>query len=146
MRFLESNPVQVAERYIKLNVVEAPGEKDNALVLAMLRLYNPWVEHDETAWCSAFAAFVCFQLGVEHSKKLNARSWLDIGIPVALTDGEIGFDIVVLKRGTNPMQGHIGFFYGVKGDFVYILGGNQRNSVNVMKFPAADVLGVRRLA
>ena len=57
-----------------------------------------------------------------------------------------GFDVVILKRGTNPVQGHVGFFAGLQGDRVHLLGGNQGDTVSISSFPVSDVLGVRRLA
>ena len=34
---------------------------------------------DETAWCSAFANWVCKKTGSAYSGKLNARSWISVG-------------------------------------------------------------------
>lgn len=124
---------------------EVPGLVDNPMVLAMLKLDNSWPEHDEVAWCSAFVNFVAWLLRIPRSKSLAARSWLQVGRPIALGEAKAGFDVVILSRGSNPAQGHVGFFAGVEGDKVLLLGGNQGNSVNIAAFPISRVLGVRRL-
>lgn len=136
---------EVASRFLGLS--EKPGKESNPLVLAMLRLDAPWVSTDETPWCAAFVGFVAFVLGLPRSKSLAARSWLDIGESVSLFDAAAANDVVVLKRGSNPALGHVGFFAGRTGPGrVIVLGGNQSNAVTLQSFDAADVLGVRRLA
>ncbi len=54
-------------------------------------------------------------------------------------------DIVVLRRGKNSAQGHVGFFEGFdqRGN-VKVLGGNQSDGVNTKSFNRNDVLGFRR--
>lgn len=108
---------------------------------------------DETAWCSAFTNGICWALRLPRSKSLAARSWLTVGQAIALDQAEVGFDVVVLKRGEGNQPtaevldapGHVGFYAGREGASVLILGGNQNNSVSVMKFPATRILGIRRL-
>jgi len=57
-------------------------------------------------------------------------------------------DIVIFHRGTEPWQGHVGFYYGTvyeKGRKYYqILGGNQNKSVTIELFPARAAISVRR--
>jgi uncharacterized protein (TIGR02594 family) len=135
---------------------EVAGVADNPLIVAMLRLDQTWPGHDEVAWCSAFCNFIAWLLRLPRSKSLAARSWLAVGQPVDLEEATVGFDVVVFKRGTGEQPGpdvldapgHVAFFAGLNPDKtrVLVLGGNQSNSVSVSSFPAADVLGVRRLA
>lgn len=112
---------------------------------------------DEVPWCSAFAQIPAFLLRLPRSKSAAARSWLQIGQPVDLNAAVIGFDVVVLKRGTGAQlgpevlnaPGHVGYFAGWADESrqsVRVLGGNQGDEVNVQSFPRERVLGVRRLA
>lgn len=142
----------LAERFI--GTKEAPGAANNPHVLAMLRLDAAWVAGDDVPWCSAFANYIAWLLRLPRSKSLAARSWLTVGTPIALEQAVPGFDIVVLKRGAGPQPGpevtrgaagHVGFFAGLEGDLIHILGGNQGDAVSVQAFQRADVLGVRRL-
>lgn len=134
----------VAARFVGLE--EVPGDQSNALVLGMLRLDAKWVKGDDTPWCSAFVNFIAFLLGKPRSKSLAARSWLTVGQPVELKDAQRGDDVVILKRGLNPAQGHVGFYAGRSNDRVLVLGGNQADEVSIAPFHISDVLGVRRLA
>jgi len=60
---------------------------------------------------------------------------------------------VILRRGQGEQPGpdvidapgHVGFFAGVSGGSILVLGGNQSDAVNVKAFPADSVLGIRRL-
>ena len=152
----------LAQRFTGIR--EVAGPVSNAHILAMLRLDNTWVEGDEIPWCSALVNYICWLLRLPRSKSLAARSWLGVGIPIALEQARPGYDVVVLKHagdhepGAEIMAapGHVGFFAGLEarpratfGDpdtgRVLVLGGNQGDSVSVSPFPVTRVLGVRRL-
>jgi uncharacterized protein (TIGR02594 family) len=143
---------QLATRFEGLR--ETPGAVHNPAVLAMLQLVDRSVHADETPWCSAFVHYVTWLLNVPRSRSLAARSWLTVGKAVSLLEAEQGWDVVVLTRGENAppatvlqAPGHVGFYVGTVGNptRVRVLGGNQSNSVTYEDFPAARVLGVRRL-
>lgn len=131
-------------------VKERPGDKDDPFILWALEstpMGGPM--HDEIPWCSASLNRACWHHRMERSKRANARSWLDVGESIGLAEAVVGNDIVILKRGTDPTQGHVGCYAGMDtsgpGIKVRILGGNQSNSVTIASFDVNDVLGVRRL-
>ena len=100
---------------------------------------------DETAWCAAFVGAMLKRCGLPHTGKLTARSYLDWGKPVDLSKAEPG-DVVVLWRGSpNSWQGHVGFYDRQADGNVYLLGGNQRDMVNVSGYSIDKVLSVRRM-
>lgn len=112
-------------------------------------------EPDETAWCGSFMAAMAWLQALPRPKgPAAARAWLTLSTPIALTDAIVGFDVVILQRGTGPQPGpdvikapgHVGLFGGRERDRVLILGGNQSNAVTIARYPVAQVLGVRRLA
>lgn len=135
---------EVASRFLGLE--EVPGDQSNPMVLGMLRLDSKWVKGDDTPWCSAFVNFVAFVLGLPRSKSLAARSWLAVGLPVELPEAQRGNDVVILKRGSNPAQGHVGFYAGQSPGRVLVLGGNQADAVSIQPYHLTDLLGIRRLA
>lgn len=135
---------QIAERFI--GTKEIPGNVDNPAVLSWLKLDGDWPQHDEVPWCSAFTNYVAWLLRLPRSKSLAARSWLGVGTPIDIQDARVGFDVVILKRDPNPASGHVGFFAGVEGGKVLLLGGNQGNRVCVSDYDYNRVIGVRRLA
>jgi uncharacterized protein (TIGR02594 family) len=138
---MQTSAFDIAQRFVGLK--ETPGAASNAAVLAMLQLDQTWPKDDAVPWCSAFANLVAWLLRLPRSKSLAARSWLTVGRPVTLDTAEPYNDVVILSRDGG---GHVGFFAGLQGDKVLILGGNQSDAVNVTAFPKARVLGVRRLA
>jgi uncharacterized protein (TIGR02594 family) len=132
---------ELAERFV--GVTETAGHIANPQVLAMLRLDAPWPDDDAVPWCSAFVNYVCWLLRLPRSKSLLARSWLKVGLPIQLEQAHAEDDVVIFSRGDG---GHVGFYAGVQGDDVLILGGNQHDEVCVAPFARANLLGVRRLA
>lgn len=100
---------------------------------------------DDTAWCAAFVGAMLKRCGYPHTGKLTARSYLDWGKPVDLSQAQPG-DVVVFWRGSpDSWTGHVGFVDRVADGKVYTLGGNQSNQVNVQAYPADRVLSVRRM-
>lgn len=149
---IETSPFLIAQRFVGTR--EVAGTMSNPLILAFLRLDTSWPDKDDVPWCSAFANFCCWLIRVARSKSLAARSWLAVGIAKTLEEAVVGFDVIILKRGVGEQPGsevlnapgHVGFFAGLDGDAVLVLGGNQSDSVSVARFPRSQVLGVRRLA
>jgi hypothetical protein len=76
-----------------------------------------------------------------------------VGRSVSLQEAEAGFDVVILKRGGGNQpgpevidaQGHVGFFAGLEGTKILVLGGNQSDAVDVSRYPSSRLLGIRRL-
>ncbi len=123
---------------------EIVGENHNKEVLKYFHdIGQEWVKEDETAWCSAFANWVCHQVCAERSDKLNARSWLDVGESVEVA--EIGDVVVLWRESQNSWKGHVGFFISQTEKDIYILGGNQNNQVNIKPYPQNRLLQYRRL-
>lgn len=141
---IEITAFELAQRFV--GIKEIPGSQDNPHVLAMLKLDGDWPEHDEVAWCSAFTNYIAWLLRLPRSKRLNARSWLDVGVPIQLGAAEPGFDVVVFWRGSaGAATGHVGFFAGREGGDILVLGGNQNNQVSVARYDGDRLLGIRRL-
>ena len=152
MRQTPTSAYELAQRYV--GVREVPGTASNPQILEMLRLDTNWPQDDSVAWCSAFVNYIAWMLRLPRSKSLMARSWLNVGEVIPLESAEPGFDIVILKRGSGNQPGpevldapgHVGFYAGVDGTKVLVLGGNQSDSVSLAPYPKASILGIRRLA
>jgi len=154
MRKIEITAYDLAERYT--NIKEVSGQMSNPIILAMLKLDQKWPDDDKVPWCSAFVNWIAWNLRLPRSKSLRARSWLLVGKEIPLNDAEIGFDIVILKRGGGKQPGpevinapgHVGLFAGFpyySPDRINLLGGNQNDSVNISSYEINRILGVRRL-
>lgn len=147
MRALKSPNTKIyntAKSY--LGTSELRGDQHNPKILGFFKAVgHDWVETDETAWCAAFAGAVLEECGYQGTGKLNARSYLDWGTRVELEDAMLG-DIVVFWRGRpDSWKGHVAFYDSHDDEYIYVLGGNQSNSVNIAKYPIERLLGVQRL-
>lgn len=106
-----------------------------------------WVQDDETAWCSAFVNWCCMKAGLPYTKKLNARSWLEIGEPILppIERPRLGDIVIFWRIAKDSEYGHVAFYINQDKDYVYVLGGNQSNQVNVSRYPVSQLLEYRRL-
>lgn len=101
------------------------------------------VTGDETPWCSAFMIAVAKESGYPHSNSLLARSWLNTGIEVDTP--ELGDVVIFWRIAKEGLFGHVGIFISEDKGMLYVLGGNQKNSVCIEPFSKNQVLGYRRL-
>lgn len=133
---------------------ERPGNLDNPFIqwahsLCGLSADTP----DLVPWCSSALNAWCWILRLPRSKSAAARSWLQVGRPVTLTDAKVGYDVVVLMRGEGKQPdatvinapGHVGIYAGWTEQGILVLGGNQGDTVSIAPFSATRLLGVRRL-
>lgn len=140
---MNTSVVKIA--FSQYGVKEINGAKDNPSIVKYFNEigFDGEKLKDETAWCSAFANWVCLKAGVERSNKLNARSWLKIGEPT--TTPSLGDMVVFWRESPKSWKGHIAFFIRETEDFVYVLGGNQANQVKISTYPKERLLGYRKL-
>jgi uncharacterized protein (TIGR02594 family) len=135
-------PFDIARGYI--GTTESPGPANNPVIMEMYAsVGQTHVEHDSVAWCAAFVGHCLEKAGIRSTRKLTARSYLDWGIPIEVQDAQQG-DIGIIPRGTSSWQGHVFFIDRIEGKWVWGLGGNQDDAVNVKRYPVAKLLGVRR--
>lgn len=135
-------PFDIARSYI--GTPEGPGPENNPVIMEMYAsVGHDWVEHDSVAWCAAFVGHCLEKAGIRSTRKLTARSYLDWGIPVKITDAQPG-DIGIIPRGRSSWQGHVFFIDRIEGAWVWGLGGNQSDAVNIKRYPVSKLLGVRR--
>ena len=129
--------ITTAESVLGLN-----EDKQKDVLSSFLSAGGVEIDPSQTAWCAAFVNATLTKTGLDGTGALNARSFLDWGTEI--TSPQLG-DVVVLSRGDNPAQGHVGFFKGFDADGnILILGGNQGDSVNVQSFNKDRLLGYRR--
>lgn len=122
---------------------EIRGPRDNPKIVEMFKdVGHGWVKDDETPWCAAFVGAVLEKAGYKGTGSLAARSYLNWGQKVSRP--QYG-DIVVFWRGKKSgWQGHVGFFIKETKSYIYVLGGNQANEVNVSRYSKSRLLGFRR--
>ena len=135
----------IEKAFSQFAIREIAGKQDNPEVLKYFNDlgFDGAALGDKTAWCSAFANWCCFKTGHEYSGKLNARSWMKVGIDVSKP--EYGDIVVLWREDPNSWKGHVGFFVCERYGWIYILGGNQRDQVKISAYPKNRLLSYRRL-
>ena len=143
------NALNCASQY--LGMKEVPGQQANPAILAMLQMDMSWPSDDSVPWCSGFANWIAWNLGLERTKSLRARSWLFIGSKVKLQNAKPG-DVVIFSRGgwrpgpeVLKAPGHVAFFSHYENGKIYVVGGNQGNKVSLRGYSDNSLLGIRRL-
>lgn len=97
---------------------------------------------DETPWCSAFLVWCFQQCGISVPATAAAISWLSVGTE---THDPIIGDIVVLAWPPEQVKhSHVGFFIREVENGIFVLAGNQNNTVDISLWKKADVLSYRR--
>lgn len=120
------------------------GKENNPVIMEFFnKASHQYILDDEVPWCAAFMNAVLYDLKMPMTKKLNARSFLDLGVEVEKPEPG---DIVILWRGQrDSIYGHVGIFIREDEGMLYILGGNQDSSVSIKPFPKSRLLGYRSL-
>jgi uncharacterized protein (TIGR02594 family) len=128
----------------EMGVEEIDGSDSNPRIMEYFATCGgTWAKDDAVPWCGAFTGHIMATSGQKlAAEPLRARSWLAWGQPL---DKPVSGCVVVLKRGNNPQQGHVGFFMQATkdGKGILVLGGNQGNRVSIQRFKSDDVLGYR---
>jgi uncharacterized protein (TIGR02594 family) len=97
---------------------------------------------DETPWCSAFLVWCFQQAGIPVPANAAAISWMQVGSETH--DPVIG-DVVVLAWPPDKIEhSHVGFFIREVANGIYVLAGNQNETVDISLWKKADVLSYRR--
>jgi len=123
---------------------EVDGPSSNPEIIAMGKDLGYDIADDSTtAWCSLLVNYYAKKMGYEYTKKLTARSWLKTSVIVLKP--ELGDIVVLWRNDPNGWEGHVGWFISRDAKYVYVLGGNQGNWLNISPYPVDRVLGYRQL-
>lgn len=118
------------------------GKASNSRVLEYFHdIGQKWVTDDDTAWCAAFVNWVLLKAGLPTTGSLLARSFLTYGSKTTVP--QVGDIVVFWRISPSSIYGHVGFFIKEVDGKVYVLGGNQNDSVNITAFPKNQVLDYR---
>lgn len=129
----------VIEAAKHVGLKEIPGKEHNATIVNWLVRLNAWWRDDEVPWCGTFVAH-CFQVSRISLPPAwyRAKAWANWGTPL---NSPVFGCVVVFERSGG---GHVGFVVGQdKAGRLMVLGGNQRDAVNVAPFDRARVLAYR---
>lgn len=134
---------EIALGYYGIN--EVPGEDHNPDILKFFSdIGHIWVQTDETAWCSAFVNYCCQKANLPSSGELDARSWMNVGVKT--NEPKPGDIVIFWRESKDSWKGHVAFFVAKRNTFVYCLGGNQGDQVNISNYSEKRVLEYRKIA
>lgn len=134
----ETMPPWMAEMHRKMGLHEI---RDNAALIAWLKIGRYLGNPRDLPWCGdAIESCIAKTLPSEPlpANPFFAQAWNTFGVDVKVPlVGGIG-----VIRWT-PTSGHVGIVAGIDGGTVYMLGGNQSNSISVAGFPRSKFIGFR---
>ncbi len=141
----ETSPRILVAALAEYGTKEVPGAGNNPKILAWAQEVGSQVgidySQDSIPWCGLFIGVAAKRAGyTPPAICVRASEWAKFGNPAQRS--MLG-DIVVLKRDGG---GHVGLYVGesLDGKYVYLLGGNQADAVNIRKFPTFRITDVRR--
>lgn len=138
---MTGQPPWLAEAWRELGQSEVAGPRHNPRITAFFKeLGHEAYARDEVAWCAAFVGACLERAGIASTRSLMARSYTQFGEP--LTVERLG-SLVVLTRGPNPAFGHVGFLVGWSPEKLWLLGGNQADSVRVAGYDRSRLVALR---
>jgi len=144
MPALASDPLWLKNFYADLGVREVAGPGSNPRIVEMYaKAGHPEIRDDAVAWCSAAMNAEMVDAGEEPTDSLMARSWLKWGIPLETKKKLPRGAVCVFSRGSDPSQGHVACLVEDQGDALLVIGGNQANSISIIRMPRSRLLGAR---
>lgn len=119
-------------------------DRDNAELRKFLKTDGHTLgDPSKLPWCGDFVE-TCIAVTLPHEflpdNPYLARNWLKFGVDTQPTLAAVA----VFWRGSRDgTSGHVAFMAGEEKEFYYILGGNQSDSVSLMKIGKTRLLGCR---
>lgn len=128
-----------------LGIREKPGPDNNYIILDWATGLGIPYKTDDIPWCGLFVAHC---IGTTLSKEplpanpLGAQSWKRFGGPCTPQPGAV---LVFWREKPSSWKGHVGFYVGEDTSGFYVLGGNQSDSVSIVRIAQDRLLpdGIR---
>jgi uncharacterized protein (TIGR02594 family) len=112
-----------------------PG--DNPRIVEYHKVTNYAASSDSVPWCASFVGWCLEKSKIPSTKSARAKSYLDWGME--LDTPKFGC-ITVFNRDSG---GHVAFYIDEDQESIFVLGGNQNDSVKVSAYPKNKLLGFR---
>jgi len=128
-----------------LGVREVPGLRSNPYIQGWIYSAAQWLNPDDskTAWCGCFRAALADITGTQIvPAAFRALSWTSYGRSirkVCPAKWPRGATVILKRKGGY----HVGLLHAAAPGEVYILGGNQSDSVSIALYAESAVLDVR---
>lgn len=129
-------PLWLSKARTHLGLTEVVGRTHNPVIMNWIDQLGAQVlgikpNDDETPWCGTFMAWVMKEAGINApSIAIRAAQWGRVGKwGRELVGPRLGCVLVFTRQG----GGHVGLYMGEDETHYHVLGGNQLNSVSVMR-------------
>jgi uncharacterized protein (TIGR02594 family) len=143
-----TDPKWLAEARRLVGTREVPGGANNPVIMAWgnrlgAKVLGIAYTGDSVPWCGLFVAHCVTAAGLKPPPiAIRAKAWGGFGTALSTTATRppLGAVAVFSREG----GGHVGFVVGVhQGGDLSILGGNQKDEVNVRRFPRIRLSALR---
>lgn len=118
---------------------EVSGAKANPKILGLFKAvgWDPGARGDEEPWCGAYVGYCMIRSGCDvPDVAVRATAWLEWGTPCEPRHGAVA---VVKRKGGH----HVAFVYKITDDKIYLLGGNQGDTVSIAAWKKSALVGCR---
>lgn len=125
-----------------IGVKEIKGPKHSSTIMGWVKnlgagVLGIAVNDDETPWCGTFMAHVMKTHGHQPPKiAVRAKAWATWGDQCNPVEGAV----LVFDRAGG---GHVGLYVGEDKTHYHVLGGNQSDSVNIMRLEKSRMVAAR---
>lgn len=116
---------------------EIAGKGYNQFILDCFKFTNYKASDDSVSWCGAFVSRMLEESGYQSAHSAWALSHASAGDHCDLKPGCL---VIFTRPGGG---GHVGFCHHIEGPLVYVLGGNQRDSVSISAFYQRNIMATR---
>ena len=136
----ENGPKMLMEALKLYGTKETEGDGNNPDILAWAKEVNAHgYAADSVPWCGLFVALCAKRAGKKIPENpLWARNWCAWGDP---SPKELGA-ILVFSRGSG---GHVALYVGEDKECYHVLGGNQGDSVSIVRIRKDRLIGCRSM-
>lgn len=129
----------------KLGLKEIKGEQHNPEIVEMFAAVGYGrIKNDETLWDGAFVGWCLKSAGMPYLNEVAARKYEKYGTETKTP--KVGDIVVIWRESKDSWKGHVGFLHSMDEKDIYILGGNQNNSVSVAMYERKRLLSFRSLS
>lgn len=139
----DSPPLWLVIARREIGVKERSGKAENTRILHYHKFSKLKAKSEEVPWCASFVNYCLETAGINATRSAAAASYKDYGEPCMAKPGAI---IVFSKADPDAGgTGHVAFFERWDEDlnFVWCLGGNQKDAVSVAKRPTERIVACR---
>ena len=133
----EPGPKLIVEARKWFGLKEISGARNNPWIMRWAGYLGGWVagyySKDSIAWCGLFIGYIVAKSRKPtNAKLLSARSWAKWGT-VRKGPPKLGDILVFWREKPTSWKGHVGLYVAEDKDAYHVLGGNQGDSVSIIR-------------